>query len=636
MNRRTATIIFIVIAAVFAVGSIFLFTPNAGGQARGATAMWVNDQPVDEIELAQLQATAPIMALRAGGLVDVLVDTVFIESVAQQKLLEQAARDISVSNSEVSATVDTIRQQYGVTEREAYNEFLAQLNLTDSKLRDQIRTALKIQGLFEQVTSEVQVTPEEVEFYFQLHQNEYAADDQVKARWIVTEDTEQAAQIRERVVAGEDFATLAEEFSSENAEQGGALGAIPGSQTPGPVSRLVFPEPVADAVFALEGAGLTPVIEWGSKQYLVSVEEFLPGAEVELETVRPQVESDALQAKKDQAQEDYLIDLTSNMNLRFSDSFSYNYQNPIVAKAGDREIKLSEISQVVFSSPQTAQLVQQGLASMAIQFFFPQATDMMIEVLLVQQEADRSDLPFIGTARQRSDDMLRYQTRDVTVSDQEVQEFYQSSQQRFVEPATAQVTVLVAKEKESADQAREALLAGQNPNQVRETIAGLELQDYGQVGANDLPPVLNRLIFESEPPLAETENGRVSDVLEMEDSSFQVVLVQNQSQARTIPLEEIFDQVKATALAQKRVEASQAYVQELRAKAEVENNIETVLAQITPPEPEPVPAEGQESAPASPGGALESAPADNPTPTTPEDSGTPAEPTQDLAPTTNP
>ena len=625
MDRRNATIIFIVIAAVFAVGSIFLFTPNAGNQSSGgATAMWVNDQPVDELELSQLQSSIPIMGLRTGGAVDVLIDTFFIDVVAQQALLEQAAAKVSVPSSEVNAMVDQIRQQYGVTEKEAYSQFLTQQGLTDTRLRENIRNNLKIQKLLDEVAKDVEITPEEVDLYFQLHQNEYAGEEQVKARWIVTADAEQASQLRERAAAGEDFAALAKEFSSENAEQGGALGAIPGSQTPGPVSRLVFPEAVADAVFGLRGAGLTPVVEAGGKQYLVSIEEFLPGTEVEFESVKEQVESDVLQAKKDQVQESYLLGLTKDINLRFSDTFSYSYQNPIVAKAGDEEIKLAEVSREVFSSPQTLQIMQQGLGSLTTQFFFPQATDRMIEVLLVRQEADRSGLPFVGTSRQRADSMLRYQTRDITISDAEVEEFYQTNQQRFVEPATAKVTALVAKDKALADQARSALLTGQSPSQVSEALEGLELQNYGQVQSGDLPPVLSRLIFEAQPPLAESADGGISDVLEMEDGSFQVVLVKDQTDARTVPLEEIRAEVEQLALAQKRTEASQTYVQDLRAKSTVENNLETALAQITPPEPEPTEAPQGEAAPDGP--ATEAAPSPAESPASPaESSASPAE-----------
>ena len=111
------------------------------------------------------------MGLRTGGAVDVLIDTFFIDVVAQQALLEQAAAKVSVPNSEVNAMVDQIRQQYGVTEKEAYSQFLTQQGLTDTRLRENIRNNLKIQKLLDEVAKDVEITPEEVDLYFQLHQN---------------------------------------------------------------------------------------------------------------------------------------------------------------------------------------------------------------------------------------------------------------------------------------------------------------------------------------------------------------------------------------------------------------------------------------------------------------------------------
>lgn len=65
---------------------------------------------------------------------------------------------------------------------------------------------------------------------------------------------QRASEVRERALAGEDFAELAREYSDDrgSAQAGGDLGEFTRSQ---------MVKPFADAAFALEPGGVSPVIE---------------------------------------------------------------------------------------------------------------------------------------------------------------------------------------------------------------------------------------------------------------------------------------------------------------------------------------------------------------------------------------
>lgn len=65
---------------------------------------------------------------------------------------------------------------------------------------------------------------------------------------------ERAAEVRERILAGEDFAALAREFSDDrgSAQEGGDLGEF---------SRAQMVKPFSDAAFALEPGGVSDIVE---------------------------------------------------------------------------------------------------------------------------------------------------------------------------------------------------------------------------------------------------------------------------------------------------------------------------------------------------------------------------------------
>jgi len=297
INKRVITILFGLLALAFAVGAILLFTPQAGQQARGKPVLWVNGKAVYELDLLRLQGNDPLYAANPEGLLKALVDTHFLEQVILTEALKQDAARIRVGSAEVRKEVDRIREQYGLKEKKAYEQFLNQIGFTDAQLRGEIKTQLQVQKRLEQIRSSAKPTPEEVRFYFEVHQENYKGEPRVKARQIVVDEKKLAEEIAAKAKAGEDFAALAKQYSKVGAEQGGALGAGPGEAEPKPVAKVVFPEKVAEAVFALKGPGLVGPIEAGGRYYLVKVEAYLPAKVPSFEEVKDQVEKDAAQAK---------------------------------------------------------------------------------------------------------------------------------------------------------------------------------------------------------------------------------------------------------------------------------------------------------------------------------------------------
>jgi len=605
VSRRAITIIFGILALSFALGTILLFTPKGQRQSQGRALLWVNGKPLYELDLARLQQQDPLFGLAPEGTLKPLIDTHFLERVILFEALSQDASRVRVSSAEVKAEVDRIRKQFGLTDNRAYDRFLQQIGFTDSLLRREIRRQLQIQKRIDQIRKKVTLTDEEARFFFELHKAQYAPEDKVLARQIVVEDKALADKILKELQGGASFIDLAKKYSKVGAEEGGALGAQPGSTVPGPVTRVVFPEAVANAVFKLTGGGLTPVIEAGGRYYIVQVEKFLPGGEAKYEEVADRVKKDALQIKQQGAVEKYMEEVRKRAQVKFAENLPYDYKNPVVAKVNDTEIKLEEVSQVVFGNPQVPGLIRQGLGELVVQFFYPTTLNQLITNELFYQAAIKSGQPFIGPKAQIASDAQLWKTKDITVSDAEVKAYYEKNKARFRIPAKAVVALAEFEEEAKAKAFREGVQTGKDPAQLAKELGG-KFTPAKEVEEGKLPPILAKVVF-GDAPKEKTAAGQLSDVLKVGDKSYQVVLVKSLTPARQRTFEEVKAEARALALAEKRAKAAQAWLEELKKKAKLENRLNKVLAELAPKKKTEA-APKNETAPAKDGKTAEPAP----------------------------
>jgi peptidyl-prolyl cis-trans isomerase SurA len=192
-------------------------------------------------------------------------------SLMQDKLLLARAEVDSVVvqepmvASELDRRIQYLAGQVGGVERleQYYNKSITQLK---EELRRTVREQMTMEQMQQEITSKVTVTPKEVRKYF----NNIPADSlpyfssevelgQIVKFAAVSKTQKQAAReqleaLRKRILAGEDFATLAKQFSQDpgSAEAGGELGFFK--------KKELVPEYEA-AALRLEPGGISNVIE---------------------------------------------------------------------------------------------------------------------------------------------------------------------------------------------------------------------------------------------------------------------------------------------------------------------------------------------------------------------------------------
>ncbi|MGG0643387.1 peptidylprolyl isomerase [Sporosarcina gallistercoris] len=136
------------------------------------------------------------------------------EQALQMMVIEKVLESkYDVSDKDVQAEYDDVKKQLG----DNFDQYLAQQQQT----AEGFKKAIKLNKLQEAaLTDGIKVSDEELNNYLEQKNTE------VKASHILVADEEKAKEVKKKADAGEDFAKLAKEYSTEEgaAESGGELG----------------------------------------------------------------------------------------------------------------------------------------------------------------------------------------------------------------------------------------------------------------------------------------------------------------------------------------------------------------------------------------------------------------------------
>ncbi len=622
LSKRTNTIILWVISLGLLVSMVIAFTPSLGSffsggnqQLTGATVLWVNGQPINELDVARAQQNRLYTLVQEGEVAKDL-ERLMLDQLIDTEILRQASARTRVSSGEVRQAVNDFRESQGVagsSNDQRYLSIIGSQGFTDASFRDFVKEQLRQTKYLEQTIGEVEISDSEARAFYEANTDTYLSEARIKARAIVVADQELANDLRARALAGEDFAALAEEYSTLRADRGGALGAAEGSSEPVAVGRAALPNSVANAAFGLGAAGITEVIASGASYYLVSVEQFLPAGPMPFEEVAEQVREDARAVKREGEAQAVLASLRAEAQITVGEESRFSYDNPVIARVGDTEILASDLDRVTYLNQQIQQILNPDNAEIVARIFKPSFLERMIDQELAYQGAADLGVEFVGSKAVVAQSALNYVSRDATVSETEIQDYYDSNESNFTIPASAVATRINFDSETAASEFRQAVLAGESVASAAEANGGT-LQELGTVGPGDLSTELEGLLFGTEAfeaigegaeeisdvllieePLAaldsqadtsgeaeaantETEAAPAEDAVAQLKDTY-VVLVATRTPEQLRPLTEVRPLVENAVLQNKRQELRDAWLSELRDQITVEN----LLASVTNP-----------------------------------------------------
>lgn len=190
---------------------------------------------------------------------------------------------------------------------------------------EELKRQILLQELVQRDTTQVTVTDQEVQDFYNRFQAGYKEPERIHVRQIVTQTLQQAEAVRATAIGGADFTQLARDHSvGAGKDQGGDVGwylrefdrqllvTLTGKN---PTDHTFFPqlEPVA---FALEIGQISQPVKGPDGYYLVKLEERVAATQKPVSEVWDQIREGLLIQKRQQSVQDHLDRLWKNAKVK--------------------------------------------------------------------------------------------------------------------------------------------------------------------------------------------------------------------------------------------------------------------------------------------------------------------------------
>ena len=237
-----------------------------------------------------------------------------VKGLVEQKEweLEGESMGIKVTDQEIQTQLDQLKQQNGLTDEQKYQAELTKAGITDAQVRDQLRTRILTNKIFEAVTKKVTVTDADIKAYYDKNPTQYQQPASREVRHILVKSEAQAQKLHDQIEAGADFAKLAQKYTQDTASKadGGKLTAFKG--------RTV--RPFDDFVFSAKTGDLSEPIKTEFGWHIIEVLSAVkPPSATPLDQVKDSIKNTLLQTKQNAAMKAWIAGLTA----KYADDIAY-------------------------------------------------------------------------------------------------------------------------------------------------------------------------------------------------------------------------------------------------------------------------------------------------------------------------
>ncbi|HEX4677928.1 MAG TPA: SurA N-terminal domain-containing protein [Gaiellaceae bacterium] len=231
-------------------------------------------------------------------------------------LVQQAEREakassmgIKISTSDIDKRLTQIIKQYFHGKQSEYKAQLKKQKLTDTQVRNDIRSQLISEAVFNKVTSSATVSNSEIHAYYVAHPQLYSQPQSRDVRYILVKQKADAESVYRQVKAGGDKAwcTLAKKYAKDASGQNCGKATFTKGQTVAAFDKIAFSQPTK-----VVHAPIYDPTQYKSWFVIEPLGAVKPRQSTPEKQVSTSIKQQLLQTKKNQAMTDWVASTTKS------------------------------------------------------------------------------------------------------------------------------------------------------------------------------------------------------------------------------------------------------------------------------------------------------------------------------------
>lgn len=233
---------------------------------------------------------------------------------------------VDVTEEQVTKKIDEVKKQYFANDQKKFEQGLEDQGYTEASLREDIRSQLVTEGIYNKVTNGVKITDAAVRKYYDTNKNRFSVAESRSVRHILVKTKAEADTLRNQLESGADFAALAKQKSLD-----------PGSKDTGgklTVTRGQTVAPFDKAAFTLGTNELSAPIKTEFGYHLLQpLAAVKPGSVTPFAQVKDQIRTQLVSERKNTAVNEWVSDTQE----KYEDKVSYaaGFEPPDTSTTGE-------------------------------------------------------------------------------------------------------------------------------------------------------------------------------------------------------------------------------------------------------------------------------------------------------------
>lgn len=218
--------------------------------------------------------------------------------------LEAKKQKITISDAEIEEALEEYYDHYGG--EETFTQIIEMSGTSLAEVKKNLVSTMKIKKLLE---PRIKVTEEEMKAFFEENKEDFAQEEQVKARHILVATEKEAQEIKDKLAKGEDFAALAKEYSTDDSTKnnGGQLGFF---------NRGDMVPEFEKAAFALAVGEISAPVKTEYGYHLIKVEEKKEAAAPNYEKSKADIKEYLFNQKLQQEYNPWLQEVSADYEIK--------------------------------------------------------------------------------------------------------------------------------------------------------------------------------------------------------------------------------------------------------------------------------------------------------------------------------